>query len=144
MSIFKVSVKDRTGDSKRRLVRLIKYTDGKVRELIKLCVQQPTHPGYQNAKMVLEKRYGDPYRLYASYRKETVKWLPIKYRDAKSYQESFNFLNKCNILGAATKWNAMETPDTLCILVSKLPDAVTDRWKRKTLISSCHVQVFIL
>ena len=125
-------------------MRLIKYTDGKVRDLIKPCFKQPTQLGYQNTKMVLEKRYGDPYRLYASYRKETVNWLPIKYGDAKSYQEPFDFLNKCNILGAATKWNDMETPDTLCVLVSKLPNAVTDRWKRKTLISSCHVQVFIL
>ena len=28
----------------------------------------------------------------------------------------------------------METPDTLCMLVSKLLNGVTDRWKRKALM----------
>ena len=46
----------------------------------------------------------------------------------------FAFLNKYNSLGAATKWNAMETPDTLCTLFLKLPNGVVDRWKRKALI----------
>ena len=36
-----------------------------------------------------------------------------KILNAKSYQDFFAFLNKCNSLGAATKWNAMETPDTV-------------------------------
>ena len=28
----------------------------------------------------------------------------------------------------------METPDTLCMLVSKVPNGVTDRWNRKRLM----------
>ena len=66
MSIFKEVVEDRIEDLTGRLIRLIKYTDGEARELIKLCVQQPAHLGYQNAKMLLEKRYGHPHRIYAS------------------------------------------------------------------------------
>ena len=46
----------------------------------------------------------------------------------------FAFLNKYNSLGAATKWNAMETPDTLCTLFLKLPNGAVDRWNRKALI----------
>ena len=41
--------------------------------------------------------------------------------------EFFASLNKYGNLGAATKWNAMETPDTLCMLDSKLPNGVADR-----------------
>ena len=43
--------------------------------------------------MLLEKRYGDPHRIYASYRKEIKNWPPIKYGDAKSYQDFFAFLS---------------------------------------------------
>ena len=50
---------------------------------IKPCVQ-PTHVGYQNARMLLEKWYGDPHRIYVSYRKEIKNWPQIKYGDAKS------------------------------------------------------------
>ena len=63
MSIFKEVVEDRIEDPTGRLIRLIKYADGKARELVKPCVQQPTHLGYQNAKMLLEKQYGDPHRI---------------------------------------------------------------------------------
>ena len=84
--------------------------------------------------MLLEKWYGDPHRIYASYIKEIKNWPSKKYGDAKSYQDFFAFLNKCNSLGAATKWNAMETPGFLCMIVSKLPSDVADMWNRKALI----------
>ena len=102
--------------------------------LIKPCVQQPTHLEYQYAKMLLEKWYGDPHGIYTSYRKDIKNWPPIKHGDAKSYQEFFTFLKKCNSLGVATQWNAMEATDTLCMLVSKLPNGVADRWNRKALM----------
>ena len=65
--------------------------------------------------MLLEQQYGDPHRIYGSYRKQIKNWPPIKYGDAKSCRDFFAFLNKCSSLGAATKWNAMETTDTLYI-----------------------------
>ena len=105
----------------------LKYIDSEVKELIKPCVQEPTHLGYQNAKMLLEKRYGDPHRIYASYRKEIKNRPPTKYGDAKLYLDVFAFLKKCNSPGGATKWNPMETSNTLCTLVSKLPSSVADR-----------------
>ena len=103
MSIFKEVVEDRIEDTTGILIRLIKYTDGEARELMKPCVQQPTHLGYQNAKMLQEKRYGDPHRVYTSYRKKIKNWPLIKYRDVKSYRDFLAFLNKCNSLGTATK-----------------------------------------
>ena len=77
--------------------------------------------------MLLEKRYGDPHRIYASYRKEIKNRPPTKYGDAKLYLDVFAFLKKCNSPGAATKWNPMETSDTLCMLVSKLVASLIGR-----------------
>ena len=56
MSIFKKAVEDRIEDPIGRLIRLIKYTDGEARELIKPCIQSPTYLWYQNAKMILAVR----------------------------------------------------------------------------------------
>ena len=72
-------VEDRIEDPTGRLIRLIKYTYSEARELIKPCVQQPTYLGHQNAKILLEKQYGDPHRIHASYRKKIKNWPPIKY-----------------------------------------------------------------
>ena len=78
--------------------------------------------------MLLEKQYGDPHRKYGTYRKEIKNWPPIKYGDANSRRDFFAF--KCKSLGVATKWNAMETTGTLRMLVSKLPNSITDTWNR--------------
>ena len=45
INIFKEEVEDRIEDPTGRLIRLVKYTDGEARELIKPCVQQPRHLG---------------------------------------------------------------------------------------------------
>ena len=84
--------------------------------------------------MLLEKLYGDSHRIYASYSKEINNWPPIKYEHTKSYRDFFAFLKNCNSLGAAIKGNAMETPDTLCVIVSMLPNGVADSWNRKALM----------
>ena len=89
--IFKETVKERIEDPTGRLTRLLKYMGGEPRELIKPCVQQPTHLGYRNAKMLLEKQYGNPHIVYASYRKEIKNWPPKINGDAKSYLEFFVF-----------------------------------------------------
>ena len=59
MSFFKELLKDRIEDPTGRLIRLIKYTDGEGRKFVKSCVQQPTHLGYENSNILLEKQYGD-------------------------------------------------------------------------------------
>ena len=38
---------------------------------------------------------------------------------------------KCETFSKCTCWNALETPETLCILVSKLPGRLRDSWNRK-------------
>ena len=62
MSIFTELVEDRVDNPRGRL--------SETRAFIKPCLQQPRYLVYQNAKMLLEKRYGDPHRIYASNRKE--------------------------------------------------------------------------
>ena len=36
---------------------------------------------------------------------------------------------------ALQHWNSMDTPEILCMLVSKLPGNTRDRWNRKVLIT---------
>ena len=41
MSVFKEAVEYKIDDPHERLVRLLKYTEGKARETLKHCIQQP-------------------------------------------------------------------------------------------------------
>ena len=46
-------------DPHGRLVRLVKHTEGVARDTIKHCIQQTLKVGYQIAKLLLKRHYGD-------------------------------------------------------------------------------------
>ena len=78
-----------------RLTRLIKYTVGEPKELIKHYIQLPNNHGYQTVVTLLEKTYGNPHKILSSYRKEIKEWPQIKFGDAKAFQKFYDFLLKC-------------------------------------------------
>ena len=86
MSIFKEAVEDRIEDSRGRLVRLIKCTYFESKGTHKAAVQKPTHLGYQ-----MEMWYGDPYRIYASYKKEIKNW-PVGQQNMRMQSHAENSL----------------------------------------------------
>ena len=53
MEIFKEVVEKRIEDPRGRLTRLIKYTTGEAKDLMKHCIQQPLSEGYKNALELL-------------------------------------------------------------------------------------------
>ena len=100
MAIFKEVVENRIDDPRGRLIRLIKYTKGEAKELVMNYIHQPFIEGYQIAKMLLEKRHGDPHRLLGSYRKEIKEWQQLKLGDAAGFRKFSNFLVQChNVTG---------------------------------------------
>ena len=55
----------------------------------------------------------------------------VKPGDASGFRKFYSFVLKCETFSKSTAWNALETPETLFILVLKLPDSLRDRWNRK-------------
>ena len=53
--------------------------------------------------------------------------------DAVAYQKLQNFLIKCENVGHLQIWNVFNTPDIICMLLSKLPGSARDKWSRKAL-----------
>ena len=73
MEVFKEVVEKRIEDPRGRLTRLIKYTTGEAKDLIKHCIKQRSAEGYENAMEISENRYEDPLKILASYRREIKK-----------------------------------------------------------------------
>ena len=117
-------------EPKGMLMRLLKYTRGEAHDLIKHCVQEPSYMGYSHAQQLLRKRYGDPHIILSTYRKEVRNWPKLKFGDAKGFRKFYNFLVKCEGVSKEQLWNAINTPDILCMLVSKLPNGLIDMWNR--------------
>ena len=82
---------------------------------------------------MLSERYGDPYRIISVYRKEIKYWPQIKAGDADAYQKFQNFLVKLENIGHLQSWNVLDTPDIMCMLLSKLPDTARNKWSRNVL-----------
>ena len=81
---------------------LIKYTTGEAKELIKHCIEQPANKGYENAIILLCRRYRDQHTILASYKKEVKEWPQVKVGDAAGFYKFYNFLLKCqSIIGGS-------------------------------------------
>ena len=81
MSVFKKVVETKVDDPRGRLTRLIKYTSGEVKELVKNCLYLPASEGYKEAIRMVNERYGDPQKFLAAYRMEIKDWPIMKAGD---------------------------------------------------------------
>ena len=129
--MFNQVVEEKVSNQTGRLTRSLKFTGGEAKELIKHCIQLPPGTGYKTTARLLNNRYENPHYLLASYRKEIKALTSVKPGDASDFRKFYSFVLKCETFSKSTAWNALETPETLCILVSKLPGSLRDRWNRK-------------
>ena len=86
--------------------------------------------GYVTAITLLNKRYGNLHSLLASYRREIKSLAPVKPGNTMGFRE-FNSALKCDTFFKSTNRDFLETPETLCVLVSKLSGDLRDRWNKK-------------
>ena len=70
LSIFREIVEKGVDNPRGKLTHLIKYNKGNAKEIIKDCIQQPPAQGFENPKILLERKYGNPSNIMTMYRKE--------------------------------------------------------------------------
>ena len=133
MAVFKDVVENKVTDPRGRLTHLIKFTKGKAKEIAKNWIQLSSELGFKTAKWLLTKRFGDPHIITVWYRKEIKRWPQIKAGDAGGYRRFQNFSVKCENINHLQSWNVLNTPDIICVLLSKLPGRVRNKWSRKVL-----------
>ena len=133
LATFKEVVENNIDDPRGRLTRLIKYTKGEAKDAIKHCIELPANEGYIKAMKLLQKRFGDPHFILAKYRNE-IRNLPIlQFSNQKGFREFLNLIIRCKSF-VCDDWNGLDSPDTIQMLVSKLPLPLSDRWNRKVMI----------
>ena len=94
--------------------------------------------GFKTAKRLLHGRYGDPHQITAAYQNQIKKWPQIKPGDSDAYRKFQNFLIKYKNIDQMQDWNVLNTPDNVCMLVSKLPGSGRDSWSRQILAIRRH------
>ena len=135
MSLFTELVEKKVDEPMGRLARLIHYTCGEAKDLIQHCIQMPQPDGYNLAKDLLAKEYGDPNKVTAAYMKQLNSWKVIRPGDLKDFKRYYRFLLKCNSNSKGGVYlKLLDNPETLRNLHSKLPSKLQERWSRKAVL----------
>lgn len=107
------------------------FITGDARDAVENYFLLSSDETYDEAKRLLDERFGDPFVIGNSFRERLEKWPKITNRDGTGLRKFSDFLRQCH--------TAMETISTLQILdddrenrklISKLPDWVVTRWAR--------------
>ena len=132
MATFSEVVEAKITDPRGRLTRLIKYLQDEAKELVQPCVYLPPADGFIRAKKLLEKQYGDRYKILAQYRKELKSWPKLKSHDSKGFRQFYSFLLKYKATMETLKTgSAYDSPELLQRLQLILPTFLQERWNRR-------------
>ena len=132
LATFKEVVEQKVDDPRGRLTRLIKFTKGEAKELIKNCIQEDPSTGYKHAMSLLKSQYGNEHFIARAYIQELRRWEPLKVGDSKAFRKFYGFLIKCKTcMTSGSYLTELNFPDILQVLQSKLPYNMQDKWNRR-------------
>ena len=127
---FENLIERRTTSESARLYYLVQYTTGEVRELVKSCLTMREDAGYQKARDLLKKRYGQSYRIASAFVDKLAKGSAIKAEDGEALRRFSILLTSCkNTLQDIGYLNKVENPDTMKTIVSRLPYGLRQKWR---------------
>ena len=130
-SSFEALIEHKGIPASERFHYLRKYLAGAAKEAIEGFCFLMTEDAFQEAKALLQKRYGDPFVVANAFRDKLEAWPKIANRDGLALRKLSDFLRQCD--------TAMRTIDSLKILnderenkklLMKLPDWLVNRWSR--------------
>ena len=119
---FESLIESRTCSSTERLYYLEKYTTRDVKELTKSCHHLPPDVGYEEARKLLKKRFGDEYRVSSAHESKFLAWPPKKAEDGTVLNNFAIFLSSCkNALAGSQASSRFDKPVNSRKLIFKLP-----------------------
>ena len=114
-----------------RLYYLEQYTIGDAKELVKSCQHMAMY-GYREARRLLEKTFGNPYKIASAYIEKLSKWPDLKSEDNKAPHKFAIFLVCCkNLMKGNAHLNKFDSVDFMQQVVLKLPFSMRCRWRRQ-------------
>ncbi len=124
---FKDVVENLVDNPRQRLVRLLKYTEGDAKDLIKHCVHEESTTCYSTAINLLEKEYGNPYTISCAYLEKLKSWPQIKPNDGVALKGLYRFLLRCSSYQKRGNID-LNSPLTIRSIQLSLPVNMQDSW----------------
>ena len=95
-SSFQTLIEQKRIPSNEKIHYLKKYLSSSVREVIENLFLLSSDEAYEEAKKLLEQRYGDPFVIGNAFRDKLEKWPKIQPRDGHGLRKYTDFLKQCN------------------------------------------------
>ena len=119
---FDARVQSRVTNSADRLYYLEQHLIGEPKELTSGCLYIEPDEGYKEARRLLQKEYGDLYKVSTAYIKKLTEWPFLKYDDRPALKSFYIFLSKCNCaMKTISHLAVLNNPPNMPAVVQKLP-----------------------
>ena len=127
---FKDIIESTVDTQSGRLNRLIKYTVGEAKDLIKHCIHESSENCYDKALELLNKEYGNKFKISCAFMEELRTWPAFKQNDASAYKKFHRFLLKCLTLQRNGELEVLDSPLSIRQIQLKLPTSHQDKWSK--------------
>ena len=127
---FESRVASKTQDKSELMYYLEQYTQGKAREIVHSCLYLGNR-GYDEARRLLEGRYGNRHLLIETFSERLRDWPRVSHGDVEGLDRLVLFLTEVQYAMSDIPRGELDHPRTLREIVRKLPIYLQDRWLRE-------------
>jgi hypothetical protein len=130
MKAFDMRVASHVENEADKLFYLDQQLRGEPKELIGGCLLMDSNDGYKHARYLLEKEYGDHYKIAIGYLDKLRYWPKLKNEDPHGMKRLSIYMTKCLCVMSSIKDRSIldHTPTLQCI-VGLLPDELQQEWR---------------
>ena len=89
LAAFESLIESKVEDSHDRLYFLGQYKSGNAEEVINGCLQRKIERSYEEAKRLLERQFGGPFKIANAHITKTSSWPPIRPNNGLALQDFF-------------------------------------------------------
>ena len=129
---FREVVEKKVQDPRGRLTRLLKYTSGDAKDLIKHCIYEDNDKCFDTAISLLDAEYGNRQVIVNSYLSQLKHWPVVKLNDGKAYKKFHRFLRSGLTFQRESKLKELDSENIMrSMVLSKMDRSVQEKWLRK-------------
>ena len=131
MRAFHHSVEEKNSNPRDKLCYLEQFTRGEANTMVRSCMYNADPEiAYKQAKEVLQKNYGNKYRITNAIIKRMEEWPEIKTDDAEKLNNFSHCLTELlNTAKDLKQCNEIDHSNNVKIAISKLPYRLREKWR---------------
>lgn len=127
---FEHNIESKNTSPKDCLYYLEQYTRGHPRELVRSCLYMSAETGFEKAKSLLEKNFGNEHKIATAYMEKVLSWTAIRADDTKALQAFTLFLRGCcNTMDDVNYLQELNMTANLMAIIKKLPYRLREKWR---------------